>query len=435
MEVKSYREYDRLVPEGKNAHGQPGVFTLPCKAYEALRNYVESAVDSADFFKLARNRELGEYISLQNYVGAIRLPGGVQLEILPKISGVEATAHEKARRRVLDMLSCLKHLPFQRSGTAMLHTARMALPDLFIRMFLDEVQRLVHSGIRADYVPQRGNLNRVRGRILPTEQLRHNLLHPERIFCAYDEYHRNCPENRLVKATLLTLRRRTTLGGLQRDINRLLGYFEDVQESTAYAADFSRVRQDRNRREYTRLMEWAWVFLFGHSFTNYSGSCTAQALLFPMERLFEAYTAYHVSRHFSKSGWEIKVQDASRYLFESDKGRAFRLHPDIVLRHRTTGRVVVMDTKWKQLEQKPKEHYGVSSADVYQMCAYASRLRASQVYLLYPRSEWMNAREPVHCYTESPTGATITIFPLDLMEDKGLEESLSALAAELENGS
>lgn len=427
--VETYGEFDRLVPE--RACEDASRHIRYCPSFAPLREFVLSSNDSDDFFRYAKLPGVGECITLQHYVGTIRLANGIQVEILPKISKDGATDDNSARAMLLEMLCCLQDAPFRLSRAARLGMARMSLSQVFIRMFLEEVQRLVRSGIRADYVPHRGNLNRVRGRFLPAEQVRHNLLHPERLFCAYDEYHHDSPENRLVKATLLLLRRQPAAVSLQREIDRLLGYFGDVCESKAYTADFARVRHDRNRREYTRLMEWARVFLLGKSFSGYSGMHSALALLFPMERLFEDYTAHHIRRKFSQLGWQVSVQENSRFLFEGDGSKGFRLKPDIVLRRGE--QVVVMDTKWKLLAQDPTHDYGVSAADMYQMCAYAARFNASHIYLLYPlRKDWMTPCTPVHRYEQSPTGAAVTLFPLNLTDEKDLEQSLNALAKNLE---
>lgn len=425
--VESYREYDKLVRASQMRAQRDGVYPCPDKAFDALRDYVEASESAEGFFSLGRRAGIGEYITLKNYVGAVRLAGGVQLEILPKICGIEKDDKEQARRLVLDMLRCLSDAPSRRAGSAELRTCRMPLPELFIRMFTEEAHRLVRSGIRADYVRMEDNLTRVRGRIMVDKQLRHNLLHPERIFCAYDEFHQDCPENRLVKTTLHVLLRETANGGLKTEISRLLGCFDAVSYSTAPAADFARVRQDRNRREYALLLEWARVFLQGLSYSPYSGRGNAMAMLFPMERLFEDFVAHHLRRRFTPHGWRVTVQVRRRYLFEGGERAAFQLKPDILLEKGE--QTVVLDTKWKLLHNNAAKHYGVSQADMYQMNAYADRYGASQIYLLYPQSDWMPENEPVARYRDLPKGAEVTLYPIKLTE---IQQSLAMLLSLIE---
>lgn len=423
--VESYREYDKLVRASQMRAQRDGVYPCPDKAFDALRDYVEAAECAEGFFSLGRRAGIGEYITLKNYVGAVCLADGVQLEILPKICGIEKDDKEQARRLVLDMLRCLSDAPSRRAGGAELSTSRMPLPELFIRMFTEEAQRLVRSGIRADYVRMEENLTRVRGRILVGKQLRHNLLHPERIFCAYDEFHQDCPENRLVKKTLRVLRVQTAKTSLKTDIDRLLGYFDAVSDSTAPAADFARVRQDRNRSEYALLLEWARVFLQGLSYSPYSGRGNAMAMLFPMERLFEDYVAHHIRRFFSSLGWRVKTQSRSHYLFEDGKHAAFLLKPDILLKKGE--QTVVLDTKWKVLLNNDAKHYGVSQADMYQMNAYADRYEATQIYLLYPHADWMAEHEPIATYRGLPNKGNVTLYPIKLTDILQSMEKLRAL--------
>jgi len=131
-------------------------------------------------------------------------------------------------------------------------------------------------------------------------------------------------------------------------------------------------------------MRWSRVFLQNKSFTTFSGSTTARALLFPMEKVFEAYVAQELKKVLRDSDWVISTQDKGHYLF--DTPRRFALRPDIVLT-RSDGRIVVMDTKWKRLVNNSNKNYGISQADMYQMYAYAKKYGTSDIWLLYPRSE------------------------------------------------
>lgn len=420
--VETYREFDTLVPASAHADALRRVFC--CGEFAKLRDFVLRADESDDFFRYSKRRGIGECITLRNYVGVVCFANGRQIEILPKIASDDDVA---ARRLVLNMLRCLTHTPFREGGTAALSTCRMPLMEAFISMFVQEVQALVRSGIRADYVPRRGNLNCLRGRLLPTCQLRRNLLHPERLFCAYDEYDLNCPENRLVKTTLLMLRRYSASAGLLRSINELLLHFDGVECSSSVEADFNKVRTDRSRRVYAQLLHWARVFLSRRSFSNFAGNTDACALLFPMERLFEDYVAYHVRRTFGNADWSVKPQAGGHFLFSTDAERHFPIRLDILARK--AGRTIVMDTKWKRLENDPSKHYGISTADMYQMKAYADTLNTSEIYLLYPRLEWMSVNKPLKVYHDDASGLNVHVYPVDMLQVK---ESIGALKAETE---
>ena len=80
---------------------------------------------------------------------------------------------------------------------------------------------------------------------------------------------------------------------------------------------------------YEMLISWCEVFLQGKSFSTFEGSKVAMALLFPMERLFEAYVAQKVKQQLR--GWLVRAQKSFRCLF--DDPSKVHLRPDIICEH------------------------------------------------------------------------------------------------------
>jgi 5-methylcytosine-specific restriction enzyme subunit McrC len=70
----------------------------------------------------------------------------------------------------------------------------------------------------------------------------------------------------------------------------------------------------------------------------------------------------------------------------------FELRPDIVM-GRADEVAFVIDTKWKRL-QEDAHREGVTSADAYQMFAYAREYAAPSVTLLYPHHAALGAWVP-----------------------------------------
>jgi 5-methylcytosine-specific restriction enzyme subunit McrC len=121
------------------------------------------------------------------------------------------------------------------------------------------------------------------------------------------------------------------------------------------------------------------------SFSIYSGTYIASALLFPMERLFESYMARKVRQTLPKERYRVVAQENKYHLFETPQP-AFRLRPDIVVYDLQEQLVYILDTKWKILS-KDKKNYGILSSDMYQIYAYQKRYQAEKVILLYPQVE------------------------------------------------
>lgn len=362
-----------------------GYIALPKHTFLQLEAFLLAQrgknADALELMTVSARTGLGKIITAQNYVGLLTLADGSVIEILPKIySGDDS----KARKLLLDMLRTLGSMPFKTVQTAQLGTERRNLFEIFIRMFVDEVFRIVKCGLQCSYEPVCENTRFFKGKLLFAEQMKQNLLHQERSFVQYDTFSVNRPENRILKTALQFVYRHTASSRSRQDIRSLLTAFADVDCSIDYSRDFAQIIPDRKTKDYTNALQWAKVFLDGASFSTFSGSQAAFALLFPMETLYESYVAALLKRLLDPQQYTVTAQDCRFHLFDVPE-KAFRLQPDIVIRHRSSGRVFLMDTKWKLLSAN-KPHFGISQADMYQMSAYQRRYDAVSVTLLYPQA-------------------------------------------------
>lgn len=241
---------------------------------------------------------------------------------------------------------------------------------------------------------------------------------------AYEEFHPNRAENRLVKATLAKLQKLMTSAENSKEIRQLLTAFEMVDASVNYAKDFSQVVINRNTKDYEMLMQWSKVFLMNKSFTTFSGSTASRALLFPMESVYESYVAQQIKKVMSPEGWDVSSQDKGHYLFTEPR-RQFAIRPDIVMKRGE--RSVILDTKWKSLVDNERVNYGISQVDMYQMYAYSKKYNTHEIWLLYPVNDEMRNHKPIRF--ESGDGTTVNLHFVDV--DK-IEESLQELRSLLE---
>ena len=387
----------------------------------------EENADALDFMRISYKRNVGDVVTIKNYVGLIQMKNGYQVQILPKVSfgdGAEDPGNKRTKKIFLKMLRSMKDFPSKVFNDASLKVDQMNLYEIFINMYLQEVRQLVKRGIKSAYVTQEDNLKYYKGKLLINQQIRTNLAHRERFYVTYDEFHPNRAENRLVKATLLKLQKLTSSAENAKEINQLLTAFEMVEPSLNYQKDFSRVKIDRNTKDYEMLMQWSKVFLMNKSFTTFSGDSTSRALLFPMESVYESYVAQQIRKIFCPNGWEVSSQDKGHYLFVEPK-RQFALRPDIVLE--MDGRTVIMDTKWKSLVNNERINYGISQADMYQMYAYSKKYKTSEIWLLYPVNDDM--RDHTDIRFDSGDGTTVNVFFVDVAN---IEDSLRLLKMKLE---
>ena len=349
------REYKKIFAEDCPRFNELVKFAEEFKFPEEFKS--DKSDDVLKFIELGFERR-GAFVQAKNYVGVIRLPSGFQIEILPKLDA----PNEKLRGLVVEMLRTMKDFSCKKFQDAELDTARLDLYEIFIKMYLDRVSDLVKRGLKSSYVGREDNLNVFKGKLLINENLRRNFAHREKFFVTYDEYSIDRPEHRLIKAALLKLRR-------EKLARRLLIYFDSVEASKNYSKDFSAISIDRTNREYQTVMNWTKIFLRGESFMPFAGKSAALALLFDMNKLFEAYVAEHIKKYFSDE-FTVKIQAQEKYLF--DEPRSFGLKPDIILEG---DEKIILDTKWK---------FEIIPSDMYQMFAYAKKYGAKKIFLLCP---------------------------------------------------
>ena len=381
------REYDTIIGNA-DFKDVEGFKCLEKKAFDELVRFIheftgsDDSSDVLEFLRVGYKRNVGEIVTIKNYVGIIQLKSGFQIEVLPKIDfGQEDKDNKKTKRIFINMLRSMKDFPAKVFDDASINVDKMNLYELFINMYLQEVRRLLKVGLKSSYLPQEDNLRFFKGKLLVNQNIKYNASHKERVYLSYDEFNPDRSENRLIKSTLLKLQRITNSAENSKEIRQLLTSFEMVNQSENYDKDFSRVAIDRNTIQYETLMKWSKVFLYNKSFATFSGTTESRALLFPMESVYESYVAQQIKKVFCPDGWEVKCQDKKHYLFTEPK-KQFALRPDIVLRK--DDRVVIMDTKWKRLNNDEKNNYGIAQSDMYQMYAYAKKYYASEVWLLYP---------------------------------------------------
>lgn len=383
--------------------------------------------DALEFMRIGYKRNLGEVVSIRNYVGLIQMNNGFQIQVLPKISFGEGNddGNKETKKVFLKMLRSMKDFPSKVFNDASLKVDRMNLYELFINMYLQEVRQLVKRGIKSAYVSREDNLKYYKGKLLVGQQIRANVGHKERFYVSFDEFQPNRPENRLIKATLKKLQRLTASAENAKEIRQLLTAFEMVDPSTNYQKDFSMVIIDRNTKDYERLMQWSKVFLMNKSFTIFSGSTVSRALLFPMESVYESYVAEQMKTIMTPAGWKVSSQDKGYYLFTEPR-RQFALRPDIVLERE--GRKIIMDTKWKSLSDNEKANYDISQADMYQMFAYAKKYNTREIWLLYPVNDEMRGHKPIRFDSISPvTNEVETTVRLFFVDVANIEDSLREL--------
>ena len=423
-QVFTIREFGGFYIETDRPVQPDGHIGLPCDVFEKLERFVlenkGTDSDPLELMSIGSKPRIGKIITAKNYVGTIEFTDGTVIEILPKVAAHEE--EERDRKIFMRMLQSVLDLPMKEFDLAKLATTKMGVLEPFIVMFTRAAGDLAKKGLKGAYLERESNEPFVKGKIDLIQNVRLNAAHRERFYVRYDEFGVNRPANRLIKTTLVFLRSKAHRVSTRRDIDLALTLFSDVDVSVDVDRDFAQYKLDRTMGPYVPLLRWCKVFLKGKSFTTFRGSEVAASLLFPMERLFEAYVAKEVRRATTGSGWRADIQVADKHLY--DKPKEFRLQPDIMLKNNEAK--VAVDTKWKRLDEgKP------SRSDMYQMYAYQKRYRAKKAILVYPLwlDEEYGVKKTYFSWSADGTDAITEVFMFDLNRARESAEALMRVAA------
>ena len=423
------REYDSITCNADYANNNSFKY-LEEKYFDELEHFVkeytsyQNDTDVLEFMKIGYKRGVGDVISFNNNVGIIELPSGFQIEILPKLALDDDGNNSQTKAFFLNMLRCLKEFEGKSFTNAMLNADKMNLYEVFINMYIQETRLLLKGGLKSAYQNHEENIKFYKGKLSVSNHIKNNIVHKERFYMQFDEYHINRAENRLIKATLLKLMAFSRSQDNIKSIRQMLNSFELVDESVNYEKDFNEISTSRDSKDYALLMQWSKVFLLNKSFTTFSGEKIGKALLFPMEQVFEAFVAKWVKYIFTTGNTiQVTAQDKGYYLF--DEPQKFRLRPDIVVRQQD-GKTIILDTKWKILNTNPNQNYGISQADMYQMYAYAKKYNTSDICLIYPYYEGIKEinGKTFETVNEEEQQVQVKIFLVDL---RRYEESIREL--------
>lgn len=343
----------------------------------------------------------------RNYVGIIETRHGTVFEILPKVDFSGKEDHDKARQIFLRMLRTYRGLrTAQFNQTSISELRRFNMLEAFVRLFLNNLVLLTQRGIARHYSGVEGNPPYLRGRILFPQHIRHNAANRTRFYVGFDEFTANRPVNRLIHSTLHKLRS-TTHPANQQLLHQLRICFSGVPQSTQLDVDWKRHRIDRSMRHYDAVMYWVGLFLFNHGLATFAGKHVSQALLFPMEEVFEDFVVDAFKRH--QSDYRIKAQGPQKPFTHIGGRPAFQMKPDIALLQ--AGEVqFILDAKWKEIDgisNDPK--HNVSQDDIYQLYSYGRKYGCAKVVLIFPQNQ--KFKSPLRYeFDDKVAGQSLTLF-------------------------
>ncbi|MEK5759804.1 McrC family protein [Acinetobacter variabilis] len=374
-------------------------------------------------FELAGRRKL----KLDQYVGVIETPCGTRIEILPKhieLNGVDDQEIIQQERKLLQkMLSVSLHLPFRETGAANLNRFRQPLHEWIISQFLSSFERLVQRGLRFHYNRIQEAQKFLRGQLQHVKYMRQPPTKKHIFPIEHDVYEINRPENRLIRTALEVVCKKTKDASNWKLAQELRLMTNEIPRSQKIQQDFRQWQSGRLLALYAEIQPWTELILGEYMPVSTKGEWRGMSLLFPMEKLFEYYVAYHLRRNLPDC--KVSTQHATEHICEQQKSKIFKLKPDIFI-ERSKAKSIVMDTKWKLIDQNDRGgRYGLKDSDIQQMFAYSHYYldHESEVILVYPyRADKFT--QPLDDFEFRKTkGARLRVVPFNLDEPNNFKIS------------
>ncbi|KUJ77881.1 hypothetical protein AVO45_07855 [Ruegeria marisrubri] len=304
--------------------------------------------------------------------GVLAAPG-VTLEILPKLD----FDGEDGRATLVHMLNVAHDLRIWSEGQAGFAPQSLDLLEVVILSFARHLSDTLRNGLPRRYRTEADDLPVLRGALDVKRQFSAHAVRPDRLACRFDELTPDIPLTRVVAAAARMLVRRTALAATLTMLNDALDRMDRVGRSPDPLRE--RVVLDRTNTAWHGMYRMARLLLAGRSQSARRGSDEGFALLFPMNELFENYTAKLFRRAM---GRRARIQARGKSVTTCG---LFALRPDILVQ--TERETLIVDTKWKRLTLS-EDKAGVSQSDIYQMLAYGQGYGRSptptRLVLLYP---------------------------------------------------
>lgn len=322
------------------------------------------------FFKLIRHG-----VQFSEYVGVLQV-GDVLIEVLPKADKKEnVNDQQKWQGLLINMIRTVWGFPVKDSGSSNLKLQHNSVLDLYFELYIVELESLLHHGLVKKYLREEKNATALKGKLSFSKHLQKNIVHQERFYIETTKYSVNHELHQILYAALQLLSRLNRNNLLASRIGNLLLNFPEQRTINVTSSTFTRITYNRKTIVYRRAMEIAELLLLNYHPDISKGRKNVLALMFDMNVLWEQFVLRVLQRHVSPH--QVNGQFTKKFWRSNNTSSAMR--PDIVLVDRTTNNVVVLDTKWKNLNG-----YNPSPDDLRQMYVYHEYFQANKVALIYP---------------------------------------------------
>lgn len=361
------------------------------------------------------------------YCGVILSESGKNIQVLPKTALKDDDENEQRAQsyltKMIESAFQTKAIEVEKGDVATFD--KMPLLDVYIAIFLEKVADITHKGLKRSYIRTRGRLQVIKGKMQMSKQCL-RLPHQQHYnHLEYDLYSDCRPENMLLAYCLRLVSRWANDKTIRKKAQQLKGVFADIPESSNPKDDFRAWSNKRDIAYYQPAKQWVEYIIRYQSPYALAGNITGPSLLFRTDKLFESYVMCHLPKQLI-NGLTLKDQVGDKYLVQRshDKKPLYAMKPDFVIYDEQGSPQVILDAKWKIIEQFAferghKDSDRMNEDDLRQLYVYGHKYLGGKgdLVLIYPRHDSFTEAMSMFDFSEGENELRLWVLPFDL--DKG----------------
>lgn len=262
-------------------------------------------------------------------------------------------------------------------------------------LFIQSLEKAAVLGLPQQYKKHQERSHKVRGSIDFNDYLKRDIPFQGKLTSTFRE---RMYVQEIVDVLYLALRKLERIFGKEIH-SRLLGLNQLLKQN--YSGQFAsyatiqkaKAHQSINNPMYSgfkRVLEYAEIILLDKDLIpdNDKQQLATTGYLFDIAELYELYLEKLLSKNFPE--WSVSGQEELRIYQQQFFNRP--MFPDLVMKHRTSGKVVVFDAKFKKMEMQNGD---VDRNDLHQIHSYSGYYRSNLIAsgLIYPLSREINTEK------------------------------------------
>jgi len=311
----------------------------------------------------------------------LELSGNLTVEILPKADRAEGeNVKNKWHNALIYMLHICGYLNINSISQADLQIQKLTIIDLFYKVFITEVESIVHKGLIRKYRYNTDNRNFLKGRLIFNKHIALNHLHKEKFYTSAQVYDHDNLFNRILLKALRILKNNSKSNRFYSEVCSLLYYFDHISDINISDNNFECLQFTRNTAKYEKAITLAGLIIHNYSPDIKTGQNNIIGLLFDMNMLYEK-VVYKLLKKNEIQYRQCRLRLSSQHSKKFWNSRTIR--PDIMGEYFSSTdqnkKRFIIDAKWKRpYDGNPADE------DLKQMFAYNVHFGAFSSVLLYP---------------------------------------------------